>query len=728
MTDINRQKDILDLIQGLSKRLTAVERVSKYDTESASDQPPIAPNVYVDIDIREEKTHPEFQATVTWDVNSPNTCQADVDSWLVEVRAVTAAGNPVNQKTINGHSIDRKFQKRVENKGQADPHFLVPHLPLPKRWCWQARVQIKDKAHRTGNFSQWAPAPTLTPPWTSPSALPPAPTGVSLTYDRIGKHRTDLYRGIVEWNEMLNFSYAGTMADDEEDVAGYAIRVEISEDSGATWNNKKLTGYRPAKEADIDTQAHWIFRPIHRKYWYRASVRAIDRFHRRGPFSGWQTSQGGDATVPVALTNLVDITGPRRIGMRWQVPLDGNVPDSTVAHVHFQIDKSNTFGSLVDEGYKSPGHGSARYLVPRADIGVTHYMRIRPIDTDGNVGPWQPSGTGEPLVADSDGVPAGTMVHHANSKVVPNGWLLCDGTAYLRTTYADLFAYLVNSLGTSTITIASPAVITKTAHGLVIGDEAYFTTSGALPTGLVANTPYWVKTVPTADTFTLATAEDLLTAVNTSGTQSGGHVLFYAPYAGTFSSTTFNVPDIRNRQLIGAGVNYVLGNDEGLTSASARVQEHNQHRTHAHRQHTHTVPGQDHSHGLHEVSGTSAEIRTDNPNAADQRSDITTTGTGSGARGNHTHTFVAGVHTRLASTAASDGGTGFLGLNSVSAPVSSPSNATDYPGITNDDTGPTTTSGTGSTVTTVDGSAGDATAGRGHGNHPRLAAHVIIKT
>lgn len=81
------------------------------------------------------------------------------------------------------------------------------------------------------------------------------------------------------------------------------------------------------------------------------------------------------------------------------------------------------------------------------------------------------------------------------------------------------------SLGTFTVTIASPAVFTATGHGLIVGDRVKFTTTGALPTGLTAGTTYYVSAVPGANTFrvsaTLGGAD-----VNTSGTQSGTHTLF----------------------------------------------------------------------------------------------------------------------------------------------------------------------------------------------------------
>jgi hypothetical protein len=73
---------------------------------------------------------------------------------------------------------------------------------------------------------------------------------------------------------------------------------------------------------------------------------------------------------------------------------------------------------------------------------------------------------------------------------------------------------------TVTITIAAPGVVTWTGHGLAANDTIRFTTTGALPTGLAINTTYYVKTVLSANTFTVSTSAGGA-AVTTTGTQSG---------------------------------------------------------------------------------------------------------------------------------------------------------------------------------------------------------------
>ena len=78
---------------------------------------------------------------------------------------------------------------------------------------------------------------------------------------------------------------------------------------------------------------------------------------------------------------------------------------------------------------------------------------------------------------------------------------------------------------TCTMTIASPAVVSKTGHGYAAGDKIMFRTTGALPTGVTAGQVYYVIAAGlTADAFEFS-ATDGGSAINTSGTQSGTHTL-----------------------------------------------------------------------------------------------------------------------------------------------------------------------------------------------------------
>lgn len=138
---------------------------------------------------------------------------------------------------------------------------------------------------------------------------------------------------------------------------------------------------------------------------------------------------------------------------------------------------------------------------------------------------------------------------------LPTGWLDCDGSAVSRTTYADLFAYLVTNSGfsaqTFTVTIASPGVVTRASHGFEGGERVRLSTSGALPTGLDAATDYYVVYID-ANTFYLASTFGG-TPINTSGSQSGTHTYLQSYWGLGNGTTTFNLPLLRDAFVRGWG-------------------------------------------------------------------------------------------------------------------------------------------------------------------------------
>jgi len=153
------------------------------------------------------------------------------------------------------------------------------------------------------------------------------------------------------------------------------------------------------------------------------------------------------------------------------------------------------------------------------------------------------------------GLPAGVIMAWATN-TAPANWLICDGSAVNRKTYASLFAAIGTNfgvgdgsttfnipdlrgrvpvgknsaitIGTATITIAAPGVVTATSHGLANGFKVYFTTTGALPTGITASTEYFVVNATTSTFQISATFGG--TAITTTGTQSGTHTLFSSDF------------------------------------------------------------------------------------------------------------------------------------------------------------------------------------------------------
>jgi len=98
-----------------------------------------------------------------------------------------------------------------------------------------------------------------------------------------------------------------------------------------------------------------------------------------------------------------------------------------------------------------------------------------------------------------------------------------------------------------TVTIAVPGVLTfASAHGLVVGDALQLVTTGALPTGLLPNTTYYV----TATSFTTTTITLSATygggAITTTGSQSGTQSLSVRGIPLASLGGASNVPTVQN--------------------------------------------------------------------------------------------------------------------------------------------------------------------------------------
>lgn len=121
------------------------------------------------------------------------------------------------------------------------------------------------------------------------------------------------------------------------------------------------------------------------------------------------------------------------------------------------------------------------------------------------------------------------------------------------------------TIGTFTITIATPGVGTLVDHSLATGDAVTLSTTGALPTGLVAATTYYAVRID-ADTFSLATtlANALAaTKITTSGSQSGVHTL-------TLVSRYFPTVPVSESVFLGQHATFKLATTQaGLDAAGA---------------------------------------------------------------------------------------------------------------------------------------------------------------
>lgn len=122
---------------------------------------------------------------------------------------------------------------------------------------------------------------------------------------------------------------------------------------------------------------------------------------------------------------------------------------------------------------------------------------------------------------------------------------------------------------TATVTIATPGVVTSTAHKLVAGDTVVFSTTGALPTGITAGTTYYVlATDLAADTFKFAATAGG-TPIDTTGSQSGVHTIVKGNkktcmYVAIKDASGETFLDDRNGNLVGSAggtgtINYATG-------------------------------------------------------------------------------------------------------------------------------------------------------------------------
>ncbi len=109
------------------------------------------------------------------------------------------------------------------------------------------------------------------------------------------------------------------------------------------------------------------------------------------------------------------------------------------------------------------------------------------------------------------------------------------GTPFVLTTNTTLTCRQNSFVGTGaktstvTISIASPCVVSWTAHGLQANNVVYFTTSGggALPTGITSGQLYYVSATGLAtDTFEISVKSGS-TPIVTTGSQSGTHTAHF---------------------------------------------------------------------------------------------------------------------------------------------------------------------------------------------------------
>lgn len=173
-------------------------------------------------------------------------------------------------------------------------------------------------------------------------------------------------------------------------------------------------------------------------------------------------------------------------------------------------------------------------------------------------------------------LPIGASIDYSGVSI-PYGWLKEDGSNLLRASYSALWDKLHVTVGTCTISNASPAIVTLNSHGLIKGDCIHLTTDGGLPTGLSVNTNYYVVYI-NANTFNLATsyANALAgTKIDTSSAGSGTHTLDWVPW-GSADATHFYLPDKQGISTEGSGQLTTNGASWGSSEYLGRLGQYRQ--------------------------------------------------------------------------------------------------------------------------------------------------------
>lgn len=202
-------------------------------------------------------------------------------------------------------------------------------------------------------------------------------------------------------------------------------------------------------------------------------------------------------------------------------------------------------------------------------------------------------------------VPVGTiilsgfpMTSGGSISNLPGRWLVCNGAAVSRTTYATLFSRITRQTTVSSVDLTNNELIGS--WDLTTGDSVYITTTGVLPTPLVANTIYYAI-LSSGSTIKLATSRANAragTSIDLAGSPSGTHTVVECPWGLGNGSTTFNLPNLKGKVVVGIDPSDtdfdligISGGEKTHTLTSSEMPSH----THTQNAHTHATPAKNNS-------------------------------------------------------------------------------------------------------------------------------------
>ncbi len=170
------------------------------------------------------------------------------------------------------------------------------------------------------------------------------------------------------------------------------------------------------------------------------------------------------------------------------------------------------------------------------------------------------------LSGNESGLPIGTIIDFAGP-VVPVNFLICDGAAYSRSTYASLLASLVQSITCTTTNGSNVITGISNTSSMYVGAPVE---GLPLPAGTVITNINSISSV----------------SLNNNANDTGSNLLVFYNYGNGNGSTTFNVPDCRRKTTVGAfgTPSSVLGSkpgESGGEESTALVEANNGPHSHA---------------------------------------------------------------------------------------------------------------------------------------------------
>jgi hypothetical protein len=347
--------------KGTAPDTKKLKRRAKRPCRSA---PAVPGTVTVAFAKREVTNREIWRGRVRWDAVTQDTAgrALAVELYQVELRATDASGVPVD--------FDGGDPAVYSAPIPADLPRLAVFFPLarPRTWYYQGRVRALNRVRGARCWSAWSAWTTATQPATGALPGPAAPTGPTLTIDKVEGARSSPFRAKLSWNEVPQWAPAD--GDTVDGASRYDVQFAVSKDGGgSTINTRRRTV--AARDEDADVTAYAEFTKIRRKRHYRGRIRAVDLFGRKGAWSAWTAwTQPGGKPGPVQNITVAN-PKPRKVVVRWDPPVD------TTDFDYYKVEIYR--GAVLMETGEIAGRQYV-YDVPLADRGLTHTAKVYAVD------------------------------------------------------------------------------------------------------------------------------------------------------------------------------------------------------------------------------------------------------------------------------------------------------------------------------------------------------------